>query len=65
MNDDQVLGNVMLSVYLTLNYPFRLDLPLDRHQLPRLPPQKELAERQIPPPQNDHGQARPSLLIPL
>ena len=31
MNDDQVLGNVMLSVYLTLNHPFRLDLPLNRH----------------------------------
>lgn len=38
---------------------------MNRHQLPRLPLEEELAKRQVAARQDDDGQARPSVLSPL
>jgi hypothetical protein len=63
MNDDQVLGNVMLSMHLPQLFKSGPVSNLQfRHQFPRLPSQKELAERQVSPHQEYHGQAHPPLL---
>jgi ribosomal protein L1 len=64
MTDDQVLGNVMLSTFASsLSSDLSTYLFSTRHQLPCLPSQEELAEREEPAHQDDDGQARPSLLI--
>jgi hypothetical protein len=64
MSDDQVLGNVMLSTFPVVRRVFssRTLTPRARHQLPRLSPQEELAERKEPAHQDDDGQARTPVL---
>ena len=65
MTEDQVLANVMLGAsYRSRTKPYSIahKLSSSSHQLPRLAPQEELAERQVAPHQGDDGQARSSLL---
>jgi hypothetical protein len=67
MTEDQVLGNVMLSACPFRLSPVIMELIMfggNRHQLPRVPLEEELAECQVVACQDDDGQARSSLLVP-